>query len=62
MEGSQETSGCNIFIHQIPRFELNGTDKVKRFHICLHIKVSIPNCRNIELVGSRQGKSILSNM
>ena len=65
MEGSQETSGCNIFIHQIPRFELNGTDKVcnvKRLHICLHIKVSIPNCRNIELAGSRQGKSILSNM
>ena len=28
MEGSQETSGCNIFIHQIPPFELNGTDKV----------------------------------
>ena len=44
-----------IFVfYQIPLLESNGIDKVHR--ICLHIKLYIPNYRNIELLGSRPGK------
>ena len=56
MEGSQETSGCNIcFLNQIPLFQLNNIDMVCKVE--LYVKIFIPYYKKIELVGNRQSKT-----